>query len=106
MKTDARWLGFPFDPQKATEVAALLLRYENGSINMLKLVKLVYLLDRGSNGPVTSEILDLVNSGLLWHCDSTWAEFISARANHFLEKDPGTDNLSQFELWIPLLRPS
>ena len=69
-------------------------------MNIMKLVKLVYLLDRLSiqrrglpvvggayfsmrNGPVTSEMLDLVNAGSLWgvaQCD--WERFISDRQNH------------------------
>ena len=112
-------MSFPFDPQKATEVAALFLRYESGSINVMKLVKLICLLDRESigkrgvpviggiylsmkNGPVTSEVLDLINSGSLWHCETTWETFISDRANHLvqLENDPGTDHLSEFELQL------
>jgi hypothetical protein len=52
------------------------------------------------NGPITSEILDLINSGSLWHCETNWAQFISDRANHLveLEADPGTENLSDFEV--------
>jgi Protein of unknown function (DUF4065) len=59
-------------------------------------VKLVYLLDRESiarrgvpvvgsvylsmrSGPVVSELLDLINSGKLLHCDTNWSQFISAR---------------------------
>jgi len=83
----------------------------------MKLVKLVYLLDRESiarrgvpvvggvylsmrNGPVTSEILDLINAGSLWHCDTNWAQFISDRQNHeiILSRDPGVQHLSVFEL--------
>ena len=117
-RTGKLWpMAFPFDPKKATEVAALFLRNEGGSINVMKLVKLIYLLDRESirkrgipvvggiylsmkNGPVTSEVLDLINSGFLWHCNTTWPTFISDRADHLvaLDKDPGHDNLSEFEL--------
>jgi hypothetical protein len=39
---------FPFDPDKATEVAARFIQLEGGSINVLKLVKLIYLLERES----------------------------------------------------------
>jgi hypothetical protein len=39
-------VNFRFDITKATEVACQLLKREGGSINIMKLVKLVYLLDR------------------------------------------------------------
>jgi hypothetical protein len=110
-------MGFPFDQQKATEVATQFLKLEKGSINVMKLVKLIYLLDRESirqrgipviggaylsmkNGPVTSEILDLINSGSLWNCETNWERFISDRQGHIVElsKDPGTEHLSEFEL--------
>jgi antitoxin SocA-like protein len=83
----------------------------------MKLVKVVYLSDRESigrrglpvvggvylsmrNGPVTSEILDLINSGSLWSCETTWEQFISARRNYEIEltHDPGTEHVSEFEL--------
>jgi len=117
MKPVALTTSFPFDAQKATEVAAAFLKRANGSINILKLVKLVYLLDRESiarrgvpvvggvylsmrNGPVTSEVLDLINAGSLWNCPNNWDRFISDRQNHEVEliKDPGTDRLSEFEI--------
>jgi hypothetical protein len=110
---------FPFSPQKATEVVAQFLKLAHGRINIMKLVKLVYLLDRESigrrgvpvvggaylsmrNGPVTSEILDLVNSGSLWSCETNWDQFISARRNYEVEltHDPGRDHLSEFELGL------
>jgi uncharacterized phage-associated protein len=72
---------------------------EGGHINILKLVKLIYLLDRLSlqrrsipvvggayfsmkNGPVTSEVLDLINAGELAGVESPWAEYVSSRRNH------------------------
>src|SRR5690242_9243348 len=110
-------IGFPFNPQKATEAAGRFMTLTRGPINILKLVKLVYLLDRESiarrgvpvvggvylsmrNGPVTSEILDLINSGSLWNCETNWERFISDRQGHNVElsKDPGTEHLSEFEL--------
>ena len=90
---------FPFDTEKATEVASRFARLEGGRINILKLVKLIYLLDRFSlrqrnvpvvggayfsmkNGPVTSEILDLINAGQLAGMESPWSGYISSRRNH------------------------
>ncbi len=93
-------VNFCFDVTKATEVACQFLKREGGSINIMKLVKLVYLLDRLSvarrgipvvggayfslpNGPITSEFVDLINSGGLWGVQNCrWEEFISDRQNH------------------------
>lgn len=93
-------MNFRFDVTKATEVACQFLNREGGAANVMKLVKLVYLLDRLSlarrgipvvggayfslpNGPVTSELLDLTNSGRLWGvADCRWEEFITDRQNH------------------------
>ena len=86
----------------------------------MKLVKLVYLLDRLSldrrgipvvggdylsmrNGPVTSELLDLINSGRLYGDNDMRSEqSISDRVNHDiqLEKMPEPENLSRTELQL------
>jgi hypothetical protein len=111
-------VNFRFDVTKATEVACQFLQREGGSINIMKLIKLVYLLDRLSlerrgipvvggayfslpNGPITSELLDLVNSGGLWGLQNCrWEEFISDRQNHqvVLVKDAGHGHLSDSEV--------
>lgn len=93
-------MNFRFNIGKATEAACLLLERAGGRMNIMKLVKLIYLLDRLSldrrgipvvggdylsmrNGPVTSEVLDLINEGRLYHeSDSRWDECISDRENH------------------------
>ncbi len=109
---------FRFDVTKATEVACQLLKREGASTNIMKLVKLVYLLDRLSlarrgipviggayfslpNGPITSEFLDLINSGSLWGLQNCrWEEFISDRQDHqvALIQDPGREHLSDSEM--------
>jgi uncharacterized phage-associated protein len=108
---------FPFDSVKATEVAAQFLLLAGGQINIMKLIKLIYLLDRESiarrgvpvvggvyfsmvNGPVTSEVLDLINAGSLYHQPTNWSQFISDRQNHEVElsAQPGVEHLSEFEL--------
>ena len=111
-------VSFRFDVTKATEVAGQFLKREGGAMNIMKLVKLVYLLDRASvakrgvpvvggayfslpNGPITSEFLDLVNSGSLWGLqDCRWEEFISGRQNHDVEliKDTGREHLADSEM--------
>ncbi|HXI72388.1 MAG TPA: Panacea domain-containing protein [Verrucomicrobiae bacterium] len=93
-------MNFRFQIGKATEAACLFLERGNRQMNSMKLVKLLYLLDRRSldrrnipviggdylsmrNGPVTSEILDLLNEGRLYHeTDHRWEECISDRADH------------------------
>ncbi len=110
-------MNFRFDARKATQVAAALIQREGGELNIMKLVKLLYLLDRLSlarrgipvlggdyfslkNGPVTSEALDLINAGTLHGFATDWADFISDRADHgiALKANPGTDRLAESEL--------
>jgi hypothetical protein len=91
---------FRFNITKATEAACEFVRREGGMINIMKLAKLVYLLDRLSlarrgipvvggtyfslpSGPITSELLDLVNSGCLsGEADCHWEDYISDRKDH------------------------
>ncbi len=114
-----RPMSFRFDITKATEVACDLIRREGGVMNIMKMIKLVYALDRLSiqrrripvvggtyfslpNGPITSELLDLINSGGLWGEDECrWEEFISDRQNHEIGlrgAEIGTDHLAPSEL--------
>ena len=86
---------------------------------MMKLVKLIYLLDRHSiakrgipvvggvyysmrNGPVTSELLDIVNAGRLANdSDSSWEQFISDRHGHeiaLLGDAPPIESISESEI--------
>ena len=84
----------------------------------MKLVKLVYLLDRLSiakrgipvvggayysmrNGPVTSELLDVINAGRLAdESDSSWETYISDRQSHeiALNEDPPIDFVAESEV--------
>lgn len=111
-------MNFRFQIGKATETACAFLERADGQINIMKLMKLCYLLDRLSldrrgipviggdylsmrNGPVTSELLDLVNAGRLdGETDPRWEVCISDRANHEikLEKQPERLHLSAVEL--------
>ena len=53
------------------------------------------------NGPITSELLDLINSGCLWgEADCRWEEFISDRQNHQVvtTAEAPPDHLSEAEL--------
>ena len=111
-------MNFRFNIAKATEAACLLLEKSGGQINIMKLVKLMYLLDRLSldrrgvpvtggdylsmrNGPVTSELLDLINAGrLAGEADNRWEQCISDRRDHDvrLEQMPPRDHLSEAEV--------
>ncbi|MBI2926214.1 MAG: SocA family protein [Verrucomicrobia bacterium] len=110
-------MNFRFNPEKATQVAAEFLRREGGAMSAMKLVRLFYLLDRRSllrrglpvvggdyfsmkNGPVTSEVLDLIQAGTLDGFEIDWAKHITDRANYevSLKTDPGLDCLSESEL--------
>jgi uncharacterized phage-associated protein len=111
-------MNFRFNLSKATEAACLFLERGGGEMHIMKLVKLMYLLDRLSldrrstpvcggdylsmrNGPVTSEVLDLVNAGrLAGERDQRWEQCISDRTNHQvkLEQMPARENLSEAEV--------
>ena len=73
-------IAFVFDERKATQAACYLLSLNNGRMNYMKLIKLLYLSDRKyildfsnsittdcyvsmDNGPVTSNIYDLIKEG-------------------------------------------
>jgi hypothetical protein len=111
-------VNFRFDITKATEAACQFVQREGGTINIMKLVKLIYLLDRLSlarrgvpvvggtyfslpNGPITSELLDVINSGCLWgQPDCRWEEYISDRQDHAvaLVADAPNGHLSPAEM--------
>jgi uncharacterized phage-associated protein len=88
----------PFDINKAAQTAHYFTSQSGGEIDILKLVKLIYLADRKSladrrtpivggsyyslpHGPITSEILNLINDGTKAET-SAWEVAISDRANH------------------------
>jgi len=111
-------MNFRFHIGKATEAACEFLQRSGGRINIMKLAKLLYLLDRLSldrrgvpvvggdylsmrNGPVTSEVLDLINSGrLLGDADARWEACVSDRRNHDLqlERMPDREHVSDTEI--------
>jgi uncharacterized phage-associated protein len=113
-------MNFHFQIEKATEASCEFLQRAGGRINIMKLVKLIYLLDRLSldrrgipvvggdylsmrNGPVTSEVLDLINSGRLFNeSDRRWEESVSDRRDHDvqLERMPRREHLSDAEIML------
>jgi uncharacterized phage-associated protein len=89
-----------FDITKAAQTAHFFITRAGTEIEILKLVKLIYLADRLSlekrripvvggsfyslkHGPVTSEVLDLINDGTR-NGDSPWELLITSRANHMV----------------------
>lgn len=85
---------FGYNPRKAGQVAAFFAIKEGGLINVVKLIKLIYLADRSfmaaydepmlmdrfvsmRHGPVDSRTYECVNEGA-----EGWDEFISGRADH------------------------
>jgi len=89
-----------FDITKAAQTAHFFITRAGDEIEILRLVKLIYLTDRLSlekrripvvggsfyslkHGPVTSEVLDLINDGTR-DGDSPWEQLIMDRANHMV----------------------
>lgn len=113
-------VNFHFDIEKATDASLQFIVREGGKINVMKLIKLIYLLDRLSiqrrgvpvvggvyfsmrNGPVTSELLDLVNAGeLAGEENSRWESLISDRKSHEIairsSAPPERDSLADVEI--------
>ena len=106
-----------FREDKTTQAAAMLLRLNSGSMNYMKLIKLLYIIDRKAllafgrpitfdhyvsmdRGPVLSQTLDLINEGVWPGIDSYWHEFISRRASYAVELlgETPTDQLSEMEM--------
>lgn len=107
-----------FNVRKAAQVVAFFARAQGGSINVLKLVKLVYLADRENlnryefpilndqlvsmqHGPVNSATFDCINGSA--QDDADWDEFVNDRARHMVGvarafDDDDLDELSEAEL--------
>jgi hypothetical protein len=105
-----------FDEAKAAQSAALILKMRGGTMHYLKLIKILYLLDRAAlfkwgspvttdhhasmdNGPVVSNILSLITEEK--RAKPIWAQYISPPLGDFevtLQKaDFPTDRLSLAE---------
>jgi hypothetical protein len=104
-----------FNEEKATQMAALLLQLAGGRMYYLKLMKLMYLIDREGllrwgwsmtndaytsmdNGLVLSRVLNLMTEETLE--DSYWARFISAPLAWQVQllAEPDFDELSEAEV--------
>lgn len=108
-----------FNTRKAAQVVAFFAREQGGSINVLKLTKLVYIADRAhmsahdfpiladsfvsmNHGPVNSVTYEFVNGSAYSGAD--WEAFVTDRANHEVGAaspsvtDAELDELSRSEL--------
>lgn len=114
---------FPFNERKAAQMAARLLRSAGGQLDVIVLVKLMYLCDRRALverglpvtgaymvsmpwGPVLSEVLDDINLGQrpqAYGGGQEWQKFVAERVGNMLRVVPNaesTDQLSRYELRI------
>ncbi|MCY3655978.1 MAG: Panacea domain-containing protein [Chloroflexi bacterium] len=108
---------FPFNERKAAQMAARMLSAAGGKLDVIVLIKLMYLADRRAltdrgfpitgasmaslpNGPVLSEVLDHINGEV--HGSTEWPQFVSRRTGHSVwaleEAADNTDQLSRYEL--------
>ena len=104
-----------FDERKAAQAAARFLESSGGTMDRLKFVKLMYLMDRKSlltrgtpvtndvyfsmpHGPVPSNVYNLVRHG----AGNFWPQYIESPNNRtvVLARHPGHDTLSESELTI------
>ena len=109
-----------FDERKATHLAAYLLqKTHNQTLYILKLVKLLYIVDRESliqlghpvtydnfvsmpHGPVPSNTLDLIN-GMVLDKSGIWNAMISDKSDHMVsivDCEVSYDSLSEAEMEI------
>jgi hypothetical protein len=105
-----------FNEVKATQAASRLLRLRGGRMSYLKLIKLLYIVDREAlirwgrtvttdrhvsmaRGPVVSQIYDLITGDEPPGTRSCWRQHISAPQDFQIElqSDPGDDELSTAE---------
>jgi uncharacterized phage-associated protein len=105
-----------FNEAKATQAAACLLRLRGGRMSYVKLIKLLYLVDREAllrwgrpvttdryvsmdRGPVLSTILDLITEGPRPGIQGIWSNYISEPQGYevVLCREPPTDELSRAE---------
>lgn len=88
-----------FNEKKATQVASAFLRFAGGTLNYMKLIKLMYLAERAAlirfgrpitwdsyfslrHGPVLSTVLDIISEKPNPKEKSFWAEYVSAQKRY------------------------
>ena len=107
-----------FNEAKVAQAAARLLKLRGGEMNYMKLIKLLYLIDREAlkrwdrpvttdryvsmdKGPVLSNVLDLINNGSRPPAESPWGDLISEPHSHSVSlisaEEPPDEELSRAE---------
>jgi hypothetical protein len=105
-----------YDEEKATQLASLLLRLNNGSMDFLKCIKLLYAIEKEAinrwlrpvifddlyslpHGQVVSQTLDRAEHRTR-PPKSAWNNYLTTDSNHtiHIKEDPGTDRLSKAEI--------
>lgn len=98
-----------FREAKTTQAAARLLTLRGGEMNYMKLIKLLYIVEREAllrwgrpvtadrcvslrHGPVLSQTLNLINEGPTPHAESVWVRHISQPADYAVRLLAPTDN--------------
>lgn len=111
-----------FSPEKAAQIAAFFAQKERGTINIMKLVKLMYLADREAmaryatpisfdrmvsmnNGPVLSQTLNLINGDVQQSAAAVWDAWMTDREGHKISAKKGAsveelDQLSDADLEV------
>jgi uncharacterized phage-associated protein len=116
-------LRFHFQDRKTAQAAAFLLKSGGGTLNYMKLIKLMYLADRTmllakglpitgdrmvamKHGPVLSQVLDFINHGPDGN-KSAWFEYVEAPESYDVRLKDGVkvadedlDELSRYELRV------
>jgi uncharacterized phage-associated protein len=108
---------FVYNPRKAAQAAAYLVRLNGGQMDVMSLIKILYLSDRKSlvrrgrpitgdrmvsmpHGPVLSRIYDQIKLGSEGEQGQDWSEYLSERQGNTValkQPDPPVDELSEFE---------
>jgi uncharacterized phage-associated protein len=106
---------FVYNPVKAAQAAAKLIKLHGGPIDTMVLMKLLYLADREAllvsgytitgdamvsmpHGPVLTNVLECVTCN-----ERPWRDYIKERQNHLLaleNQEPNDDELSEYEIGI------
>lgn len=114
MNTSDTSLSYLFDERIAANVAAAFLRLADGELNILKLMKLMYLAERKSyeqyaepmigdrlvampRGPVLSMTYECVNSGGSF-VEGGWDEWISDRADHIVSLKKEVESIEKLPM--------
>jgi uncharacterized phage-associated protein len=106
-----------FNEAKATQAAARFLSLRGGQMSYMKLIKLLYIVDRQAllrwgrpvttdryvsmdRGPVLTHTLELITGGVPPNQRSVWADHISEPEHYLvrLHTEAGTDELSDAEI--------